>query len=274
MQDLTRELLDFYRAAWDRIVTQQARIAAEWLTLPRPARRARLTQLAAVVEHLMDHADEQAFAWVHGTLPQAYLAGAVDSGYAPSQWARPDIEAISHLASSTYDNLLTSTRFVRRSTKQLVRVLSREQVAVKLSTGQTAVQAAREFAALVEDHGIHAITYADGARHGLADYADMLLRTQTALAYNAGGFTQYQVAGVEYVECFDDPECGLTEHDDEEKPNGQVYELATMDEFPISHPRCVRSWSARPDITSADEAATASGTASDVQNEDQAALAS
>lgn len=274
VRQLTVELLDLYRTAWQRIQLEQARIQAEWLTMPRPRRLDRLAQLQGVVEHLMDTADQAALRFVHTEIPTAYMLGAVDSGMPPVQWARPDLHAVAQVASATYDDLLKSTRYVRRSTKQLVRTLTREQVGVKLLTGQTARQAAAELADTFAREGVAGITYANGARVGLDTYAEMVTRTQTALAYNQGGYQQFIANDVAYVECFDDPDCGLDGHEDEEKPNGQVYDVATMEEFPISHPNCVRSWGARLDVSNAQDAAAAAGTASDAQNADQAALAS
>jgi hypothetical protein len=261
VHDLARDLLALYTVAWNRIVAEEQQIQDEWATLPRPRRMQRLETLQQVVEQLMDHADEAALRFATDDLPQAYLLGAIDSGYAPLKWADPDLHAVHQLATDTYDQLLKATRFVRRSTKILVRTLAREQVGIKLLTGQTAVQAGRELADVFANQGIAAITYANGARVGLTQYAEMLTRTQTALAYNQGNYNQFTAADIGFVECFDGPDCGLDGHDDEEKPNGRVYDLSVMDEFPISHPNCQRSWGARPDVTSAQEAADAAGTA-------------
>lgn len=270
---LTRDLLAFYSDAWSRIEREEQQIRDDWLTWPRPRRLARLQQLQATVEHLMDHADSQSFSFVTGELPQLYHFGAVDSGYPPVQWSKVDIDAVNHLASTTYDNLLSATKYVRRATKTLVRTLTREQIAVKLLTGQTAREAGRELADVFARRGIAAVTYANGTRVGLAGYSQMVVRTQSALAYNQGNFNQYAANDISYVECFDSESCGLSDHDDDEKPNGQVYELSVMEEFPIGHPQCIRGWGARPDVASAEEAASATGSASDAQNADQAALA-
>lgn len=270
---LTRDLLAFYTDAWDRITREEQQIRDDWLTWPRPRRLARLEQLQATVEHLMDHADSQAFSFVTGELPQLYHFGAVDSGYPPVQWSKVDLDAVNHLASTTYDDLLSATRYVRRATKTLVRTLTREQIATKLLTGQTAREAGRELADVFARQGIAAVTYANGARIGLEQYASMVARTQSALAYNQGNYNQFAANEVGFVECFDSPDCGLDGHDSDEKPNGQVYELSVMEEFPVSHANCIRGWGARPDVTSAEEAAAATGTASDAQNADQAALA-
>lgn len=273
VHDLTRELLAFYQRAWNAITTEQQAIANSWGELNRIRRLERLRTLQRTVEDLMDTADEHAASFVNDQLPRAYLYGVAASGIGRVTLMQPDLDALGVLSQDTYDGLLSATTFVRDSTKDLIRTLSREHVADKLLEGKTATQAARELRDTFASRGVAAVVYSDGSRHGLEEYANVVVRTKTAEAYNTGNFTRFVAGGVGFVECFDNPECGLDGHDDEEKPNGQVYPVAVMDEFSISHPNCVRAWGARPDITNETEAADAAGTATVVQNEDQAQVA-
>jgi hypothetical protein len=273
VEQLAADLLALYQHSWDRITAAEQAVLADWLKLNRTQRLARLRALQATVEHLMDTVDEQATRFVNDRLPQAYLFGAAAAGLADPTLLPVDVDAIGVLAKDTYSSLLAATTFVRRSTKDLIRMLSRTHIADKIVRGSTATQAARDLARTIEGRGIAAVVYADGSRHGLADYADVVVRTKSAEAYSTATLNQLDLAGIRFAECFDNPRCGLDGHDAPEKPNGRVYPVRVAQEFVISHPRCVRSWGGRPDVTSDREAKRAKGSATAGQNADQAAVA-
>lgn len=274
VEHLAADLLALYAASWGKIQAAEQKVLDDWAGLRRTERLTRLRALRATVEQLMDHADVQALRFVQDGLPQAYLLGAAAAGVGvPATWTGPDLDAIGVLANDTYTGLLDATRFVRESTKTLIRALAREHVADKLVRGETAQQAGRDLARALEGRGVAAVVYKDGSRHGLAEYSDVVLRTKSAEAYSTATLNQLDRAGIGWAECFDNPACGMNGHDDPDKPNGQVFPIRTAQQYVISHPRCVRSWGGRPDVTSAREAKAATGTASAGQNVDQAAVA-
>jgi hypothetical protein len=274
VEQLAADLLALYATSWERIQEAEQRILNDWTGLRRTERLARLRALQVTVERLMDTADEQALRFAQQDVPQAYLLGSAAAGVGvPAAWEGPDLDAIGVLVNDTYSSLLDATTFVRESTKTLIRTLAREHVADKLVRGETAEQAGRDLAASLEGRGVAAVVYKDGSRHGLADYANMLARTKTAEAYSTATLNQLDRAGITFAECFDNPRCGLDGHDDPDKPNGRVFPMRTAQQFVISHPRCVRSWGGRPDVTSARQAARASGSATAAQNADQADVA-
>lgn len=272
VEDLARELLAMFERSWDRITREEQAILNSWSGWRRVERLQRLRELRVMVEQLMDHADEQALRFIEDSLPQAYLLGVVGADVGISGFAQPDLDAIGVLARDGFRDLLAATGFVRTSTKTLIRTLAREHIADKLVRGVPAEQAARELARAVQSRGIAAVVYRDGSRHGLADYANVVVRTKTAEAYSTGSLNAMDRAGVQFAECFDNPSCGLDGHNDPIKPNGRVFELRIAQSAVISHPRCVRAWGARPDVGSAREARSAKGTATPEQNADQAAV--
>lgn len=178
--------------------------------------------------------------------------------------------AITGLAQTTMDDLLTATSGVRETTKALIRELTRDHVINVLYTGVTPTDAARDLRRLLEKHQIHAVTYADGKRVGLAQYSEMVLRTKTAEAYQTGGLDQGEALGWEWWEIMDGPGCGLTSHDDLQKANGMIVDLETARAHPLAHPQCRRSSTPRPDIASAREAAVALPTSPEALAEIQA----
>lgn len=270
VEDLTAEILAIYATAWQRITDREQALINSWSGWRRIERLNRLRELRATVEALMDRADEQAFAWTTKQLPAIYTIGAAAAGVGFDSFTGPDLDAINSLATATYSGLLDATRFVRESTKDLIRTLAREHVADKLITGQTATQAGRELAGALEGRGIAAVVYKNGARHGLGDYSDMLLRTKSAEAYTVATMTQLDRAGIRYVEIFDGVGCGMASHDDPDKANGTVRPLIEAQRYPISHPRCRRAVAGRPDITSLRDARNAEPSVSPERQADQA----
>lgn len=183
------------------------------------------------------------------TLPLVYAQGAADTSL-PFAWTQSSREAVEALAARNWDELLASTRYVRRTTKAALRELVHAGALDVLTGTATADAAGLALTNLAQDAAGDVLTvqYRNGARHALADYADTALRTQTALAYNDGALDQFARYDVRWVECIDGPSCGLTAHDDPELANGLVVTLDVAREYPIAHPRCARSWSPRADI--------------------------
>lgn len=266
-------LLQAYARAWQDILDLQEQLAADPM---KWRRRARLAELQRAVEDKMAELDARAREWVSTELVRPYAlgasAGAVElSQSAAAVWTLLPSEAISRIAADTLDELLKATRHVRRTTKTLIRAIAKDQVLAKMIRGDTAVQAGRQMAKILQRRGIHAVTYADGSRHGLKEYSEMLIRTKTGTVYNLGTLEAQEALGVEFWECFDGYGCGLTSHQDPVKALGRVVDKETALKYPLSHPNCRRSWGARPDIRTKAAAELASPTATPQQVADNRA---
>ncbi|WP_425555478.1 hypothetical protein [Kitasatospora kazusensis] len=85
-----------------------------------------------------------------------------------------------------------------------------------------------------------------GSRVPVRAWAEAAALAKSAVAYNAGTLNRAREDGVRWVEVFDGPDCGWTAHSDTDKANRT---LRTA-EWPISHPRCRRSFGPRPDADS------------------------
>jgi hypothetical protein len=267
---LAEDLISLYTDAWDRLELAETRLLADWPTLSRAQRRDQLAALQGLVDSLTVTADEQALRWTSDVLPRAYLLGAV--AVTAGDLAGLNLDALVIIARDTYADLLAATAGVSDSAKTLIRGLARSQVADKVLTGETAVQAGKDLAAQLEGQGIRAVTYANGTRHGLAEYAEMLLRTKTATAYSTGNLTGISAAGVGWVEVFDGFGCGWIGHNDSDKANGTIRTVEESMTATLSHPRCQRSFGGRPDITSAGAAKDAVASTTAAQRLDQAAV--
>lgn len=76
-----------------------------------------------------------------------------------------------------------------------------------------------------------------------ASRAMVIARTETAHAYTWSSGAAYRESGlVPDVVCLDSPDCGWDGHDDPELADGTIRTLDEMDEYPTSHPNCVRAF--------------------------------
>lgn len=168
------------------------------------------------------------------------------------------------------EDVLAATSHVNATTRDLVRRAGTAQVRALLEDASTPQAAARALAAELRGSGVSAIVYRNGARHGLAEYASMLVRTKTAMAAQEAGFAQALDAGVGWMQILDNPSCGLRFHGDGEKANGKILPVREAMKYPLSHPNCVRCTTARPDIRTAEQAASAVSLTTPGQDADQA----
>jgi hypothetical protein len=238
---------------WARVSAQVDALEADWPAMGAAARRRRLLELQTHIAGLADAADEIAARHVLAGVRDAYLLGAhataLTVGGAVASTG-VDLDAITHLAADTHADLLHATTHMRQSTKDLIRTLARDHVSDRLYTGTPATQAGRDLAKALRSQSVAAIVYKDGSRHGLGSYADMVVRTKTAEAYQIGGFNQAESHKVKFMEIMDGPNCGLVSHDDTTLANGLILPLDQARAYPIAHPNCRRVSIPRPDITS------------------------
>lgn len=277
IEELTAAMRADIDAVHAQIAAEIAATATALYTQPVAVRVARLRALEQTLLALADEVDAIAARHVTTAVQGAYEIGAwataVTTGTGAT-FAPLDVDAITHIADDTMDSLLHATKGMREDIKSLIRETVRDRVRTKVFTGQTAVQAGRDLAVELAERGVTAVTYSNGARVSVSQYAQMVVRTKTAEAYQEGGMNQGERLGIEWWEVMDGPGCGWTSHDDPTKADGMIVPLATAREHPTSHPNCRRSTSPRPDITSAREARDASPTPSgDVTRDQEVAVA-
>lgn len=277
---LSSHLADTYRAALEEVRRQAEAVAAGLDENPRLWRQQRrLREVEAAIEATLDRVDEQAADFLARRFPETYGAGAVDARasierYRPVAaftWTAPHLDAVAILTDDLMTDLLKSTRYIRRQVKTELRRIVRSKALAKVTTGQTAVQAGREAAAALRDARIGTVRYVNGARVSVDHYAEMAMRTKTAVAYNAGTVNFSTASGVQWFEVFDGSDCGWIEHADIDKANGSIRSADECASASISHPNCRRSFGPRPDITNAAEAKAGLPSTTEAQRADQAA---
>lgn len=256
-EELRERLAVMYEATQQQHIEELVRLA----TAPDPygriaVRRERIRELARGLDAALRQLDVSAAEWLDGDFPAIYRLGGEQGGLS-FRWTAEHRNAVAHLADDTYDELLSATRFVRREVKAFIREAAKPHVQRAIMGSRTATAEGRALAQELADRGIAAVTYRDGARHGLGEYGSMVVRTKSALSYNAGTFQNGASHGVEWYECYDGAACGLTYHDDPHLANGLILPAAEAQANPIAHPNCARSWGPRPDVSSRKEAKAA-----------------
>jgi hypothetical protein len=196
-------------------------------------------------------------------------AAALDAQFA---WTLPHREALEYLASRTFEELLAATTFTAESTKRFLRELSRSELLDKFVAGRTAIQTGREITRFASEHGIHSVVYRNGARFPLDAYAEMVARTESAMAHASGLINQGQQLDVRFYELVDGTGCGLDGHDQAPAANGMIVSAREYAAHPISHPNCVRSAIPRPDIVNAKDAGRSPSLRSEESVVDQTAF--
>jgi hypothetical protein len=246
-------------AIWAAIQAIEQGLLDGWPALTPGQRRHALLTVQSRVTVLTGQARAAAAA-VPGQVRGAYDLGAQAVALSAGRGAAytaADVTAADVLAADTYADVLTATTHIMETTKELIRTLAKDRIGDQVTTGQTTEQAARQLARDLTGREIAAITYRDGARHGLGDYTDMLVRTKSAEAYQRAGFAQGRAMGVTWWEVMDGPGCGWTTHTDPLLANGRIITTDEAEQYPTSHPRCRRVTTPRADLQSAADAARA-----------------
>jgi len=250
-----RELARILATTWSEIVAESER------AVRAGASTERLDELRRSVEQQLARLEGQTRTWLRRRFPAVYRAGAeaaaADVGVTFS-WTVVHTAALNELAADLYEDVLKSTRYVRRDVKRFIREAAR-QATRRALLGRTAQQEGRRLARFLSERGLHAVRYRNGARVGLDDYGDMLVRTKSALAYNEGTLNVGREHGVVYYEVFDGPGCGWSTHNDGQQALGMIVTEDEARAFPISHPRCRRAFGARPDLVTPEAARAAQG---------------
>ncbi|MBO0863453.1 MAG: hypothetical protein J2P16_00065 [Mycobacterium sp.] len=249
-------------ATWQTAEIQVRNRLADWAAKypAGAASAANLTQALGVIEQHIDAATGVTKQFYEEQLPNIYMAGAADAvsvglNFDPTMVTT---ETVERLASTGWDDLLKATTHVESATKRALRSIVRNEVGMSVLAGEPGATASRAGERAARDaEQIMTVTYANGATHSVADYIDTATRTTTIGVFNAGGFDLARANDVEWMEVFDSADCGWDGHDDDDLADGTIRHIDDCEEHDSSHPRCVRSFAPRPDITNTREAADA-----------------
>lgn len=237
---IAERLIDLYTEAHASLIDQ---LDAALTAGNRRTQVARLRELIRANEAIVDGLLDASRDWLAASVPELHAAGAtaasdlIGSSFA---WGAPHVDAVNALAARVWDDVAANLLDVRSETRKALQDMVRDATRASLLESKTATQAARTLAQHAAADGLWSVEYANGARHTIADYADSVIRTTTATAYNEGSVTQCRTDGIEFVEYVDGPGCHVGPgHDKGPLANGLV--VAVDDVVSISHPRCRRA---------------------------------
>lgn len=222
-----------------------------------PTNARRLRALVKDIDAEADRLQREARAFLGTHLADVWSLGANSMRIGVFDWSAAHRSALTLLVDDTFSELLRATTHMSQDVKQLVRGTARAGVLGKVRDGTPAKTAGRQLAERLKATGITAVTYSDGRHIRASTYAEMVVRTTTAVSYNAGGLNQLLANDVRYVECVDGAACGLVTHDDGNKANGKVFPVDVAGAYIVAHPSCRRDWIPRQDVSSDVEAAVA-----------------
>ncbi len=249
-------LVEEYRRTWEAITAAVATIASrprEWLA--DHARR----QFARTTRESLAALDQSTGLWVAERFPLAVGAGAQSVAVAVGEqftWSAAEIDKAAKMGQELYSLLSAGNLHVQKDALSLMRILARNGELLRTAAGGegAALAARQELGAMIGNHSLAAVVYSDGSRHGLAEYSEMVLRTDTARGHVEGTLGAAGRYGVEWFEISDGAGCGWTFHEDPDKASGSIRDLHECSLWPLAHPNCRRSPIPRPDITNAQEA--------------------
>ncbi|MFI0822329.1 hypothetical protein ACH4TX_41850 [Streptomyces sp. NPDC021098] len=184
--------------------------------------------------------------WAAQDLPVAYRDGAVRALRAAEQdvqlfaWSTEHQAAITALTAPFWADLIRRITEAVRRAQAFARAA---QDAVRTTSGV-------DTAALLAEHPLDTIIYADRARHPVRSWAHSALSWQGVVTANAGAVNTARLElSAEWMEVRDGPECGWVNHPDTDHADGTIRSLEECATYPSAHHGCVREFYPRPDLT-------------------------
>ncbi|MET7713666.1 hypothetical protein [Streptomyces sp. NPDC005407] len=260
---LRSRLLEFIRgatgrltAAWRILTAAQTRLldALARIRAGRGGTRAVRTATAAFTRSVADYDRAVAtFAhrWAATDLPLIYQEGAlttldhVDRPHRTWSWTERHQAAITTLTAQYFTDLMGRLAEGLRRARAFLRAALD---AVRMRFGQFEA-AAFDRTALLRDHPLGTVIYANDARHPVDAWAKAAISWQAVTTANtAAARTALDELGCHWMEVRDGHGCGWTSHDDMDKADGTLRTVQDSLAHPTAHANCIRELRPRPDI--------------------------
>lgn len=174
--------------------------------------------------------------WTENGLPKLFYAGA-------NTVAKPEVSgvlknALEQVKKDTFDDLAKATQFVEQDVKRMIREASKIKAEAHIAEGKGVPMSKRDLKAALEKQGVRFVD--KHGRHWKLDrYAEVVIRTKTAQAYNAGTIMQGLQEGATEFEVFDgtgDKAC--------KDANGSTWRADKCLANLVAHPNCRRAFAA------------------------------
>lgn len=152
-------------------------------------------------------------------------------------------EAVEMLAVDTFDDLTAANRFMETQAKRVLREAAKAQTTLGAITGSSVDRDARALVRRLTDRGVTSFVDAAGKNWRLSRYAEMVIRTKSAHAYNTGTVLRVEETGTTALEIVDGER---SQHEECLAFNRKTCSPAWALANPIQHPNCVRGFNPLP----------------------------
>lgn len=244
-----RTIIAAYDAAQVALESELVGILAAVLEDPTSTRRFRGAQIRALeakIRRLRAELDGHAVTFAEQTLAQVYANGQVRTAQAiaaavgtiagsPS-FTGIHRTAVEMIALDSYNDLAAASDFMEDNARRVIRQATKAQVAKGAAAGTTVGQDAAAVAREIRAHGVSGFVDRAGRNWRLDAYAEMVVRTKSAQAYNTGTVLQAEITGTNAFEILDGER---SRHDECLAYNRRTCTARWALDHPIQHPNAV-----------------------------------
>lgn len=184
--------------------------------------------------------------WAAQDLPVAYRDGAVRALRVASRdvqlfnWTADHQVAITGLTAPFWVDLI----------RRITEAVRRAQAFARAAQDAVRTTARVDAAALLDEHPLDTVIYANRARHPVHSWAASALSWQGVVTANHGAINTARLElDAEWMEVRDGPACGWVNHPDTDHADGTIRSIEECATYPSAHHGCIREFYPRPDLT-------------------------
>lgn len=254
--DAIAELLRAYTVAEVELRRELDRLIRRTILDPTSSARYRRGQVSNLLVRIAEHRaalDRQALVFASEHMSQIYgegmlraqrllQAGGLDALGSPS-FSLIHRQAVELLAADTFDDLARASAFLDDSARRTIREASKLRTTAGAIRGSSVGRDTTALARELARSGVSGFTDAVGRQWRLSTYAEMVVRTKSAQAYNVGTALRTEETGTTALEILDGER---SRHEECLAYSGDTCSPLWSIQNPIQHPNCVRSFSPLP----------------------------
>lgn len=207
------------------------------------------TRLATTRAELQGHATlfaEESMARIYAdgmTRADRMIGAAGVGGIGQASFTQIHREAVEVMALDAYNDLAAATDYMDAQAKRVIREATKARTLVGAAAGTGVGQDARALVSDFARDGVTGFTDRAGRRWKISTYAEMVVRTKSAHAYNTGTILRTEETGTRAMRIVDGERSG---HAECLAYNRRICSTGWALDHPIEHPNCVRGFAPEP----------------------------
>lgn len=254
--DAFQALTGAYRAAEDELRRELERLARILAVDPDSTARYRQQQTRNLLARLATTRaalDGQATLFAEESMARIYadgmhradrmVAAGGLSGAGQASFTQLHREALEVMAVDLYNDLAAATGYMDTQAKRVIREATKARTMLGAAAGTDVRQDTRALVRAFGRDGVTGFVDKAGHRWRISTYAEMVVRTKSAHAYNTGTILRTEETGTRAMEILDGDRSG---HEDCLEYNRRTCSPGWALDHPIQHPNCVRAFSPLP----------------------------